>query len=80
MQDQPSPRREDAAVQSAVLALAIAAQPKSLTIPALAREFDQGDSVERAVRELVGFGLLECQGISIQPSAAVLHFERLELP
>jgi hypothetical protein len=67
-------------MQSAVLALAIAAHPKPLTIPDLAREFDQGDAVERATRELVGVGLLECQGISIQPSAAVLHFERLELP
>jgi hypothetical protein len=68
------------AVQRAVLALAIAAHHKLLTIPDLAREIDQGDAVERAVRELVGVGLLDCAGISIRPSAAVLYFERLELP
>lgn len=72
MQDQPT--------QRAVLALVLDAYPKSLTIPDLAREIDAGDAVERAVRELVGVGLLECQGISIRPSAAALRFERLELP
>lgn len=72
MQDQPT--------QRAVLSLALNAHPKSLTIPDLAREIDQGDAVERAVRELVGVGLLDCQGISVRPSAAALHFDRLELP
>jgi hypothetical protein len=32
------------------------------------------------VRDLVGVGLLDCEGVSIRPSAAALHFERLELP
>ncbi len=72
MQDQP--------IQRAVLSLALDAHPKSLTIPDLAAEIDQGDAVERACRDLVGVGLLDCEGISIQPSAAALHFERLELP
>jgi len=58
----------------------LAAHPRPLSIPDLAREIDQGNAVERAVRDLVGIGLLECRGISIQPSAAALHFERLELP
>lgn len=82
MQANPSPRREreDAAVQRAVLSLALEAHPKSLTIPDLARQIDRGDAVERAVRDLVGIGLLECGGITIRPSAAALHFERLELP
>jgi hypothetical protein len=56
------------------------AYPKSLTIPDLAREIDAGGAVEVAVRELVGVGLLECSGITIRPTAAALHFERLELP
>jgi hypothetical protein len=72
MQDQP--------IQRAVLSLALDAHPKSLTIPDLAREIGQGDAVERAVRGLVGVGLLECEGVSIQPSAAALHFDSLELP
>jgi hypothetical protein len=60
--------------------LVLGTHPKSLTIPDLAREIDQGDTVERACRDLVGVGLLDCEGISIRPSAAALHFERLELP
>ena len=82
MQVNPSPRpeREDESIQRAVLSLALEAHPKSLAIPDLAREIDQGDAVERAVRDLVGVGLLDCGGITIRPSAASLHFERLELP
>jgi hypothetical protein len=76
MQDQRSPR-SDFAAQRAVLSLAREAHPKSLTIPELAAEIDQA---ERAVVDLVGAGLLDCRGISTQPSAAALHIERLELP
>jgi hypothetical protein len=72
--------RQDRATQRAVLSLALAAHPSALTIPDLAREIDQGDAVERAVRDLVCVGLLECGGVSARPSAAALHFERLELP
>lgn len=72
--------RQDRATQRAVLSLAMEAYPKSLTIPDLAREIDAGGAVEVAVRELVGVGLLECSGITIRPTAAALHFERLELP
>lgn len=71
--------RQDRATQRAVLALALAAHPNALTIPDLAREIDQGD-VERAVRDLVGVGLLDRGGITTWPSGAALHFERLELP
>lgn len=78
MQDQRSPR-SDATVQRVVLSLVLAAYPEFLTIPHLAREIDQGDDVERAVRDLVGVGLLVCSGISLWPSRAALHFERLEL-
>jgi hypothetical protein len=82
MQANLSPRceRDDAEVQRVVLSLVLAAYPEFLTIPALAREIDQGDDVERAVRDLVGAGLLVCQGISIRPSGPALYFERLELP
>lgn len=72
MQDQPT--------QRAILALVLDAHPKSLTIPDLAREIDAGDAVEVAIRDLVGVGLLECGGLTIKPTAAALHFDRLELP
>jgi hypothetical protein len=66
--------------QRAVLALVLDAHPKRLTIPDLAREIDAGDAVEAAVRDLVGVGLLECQGISVKPSSALAHLDSLELP
>jgi hypothetical protein len=80
MQANPSPRpkRDDESVQRAVLSLALDAHPKSLTIPRLAREIDRGDAVERAVRDLVGVGLLECRGISVEPTPAALHFDALD--
>jgi hypothetical protein len=74
------PEREDESVQRVVLSLVLEAHPNFLTIPNLARKIGQGDAVERAVRDLVGVGLLECAGISIRPSAAALCFARLDLP
>jgi predicted transcriptional regulator len=73
MHDQPT-------VERAVLGLVLDAHPKSLTIPDLATEINQGDAVERAVRDLVGIGLLERQGASIRPTRAAIHFDRLDLP
>jgi len=80
MQANPSPRtkRDDESVQRAVLSLVLDAHPKSLTISELAREIDRGDAVERAVRDLVGIGLLECRGISVEPTPAALHFDALD--
>jgi hypothetical protein len=79
MHHKASPR-SDRGTQRTVLALALAAHPQPLSILDLAREIDQGDAVERAIRDLVGVGLLECGGVSIQPSAAAIHFDWLELP
>ena len=79
MQDKASPR-SDRGVQRAVLALALEAHPKSLTIPELAREIDAGVAVERACRDLVAIGLLECWGVSVRPTVAAAHFQRLDLP
>jgi hypothetical protein len=80
MQANPSPRpeRDDESVQRAILSLVLDAHPKSLTIPQLAREIDRGDAVERAVRDLVAVGLLECRGISVEPSLAALRFDALD--
>lgn len=75
------PRRErgDAAVQRAVLSLVLEAAPDPLTIPDLARQFEEGKA-ERAVRDLVGAGLLECSGITVCATDAALRHDRLELP
>lgn len=83
MQANRMPRRlrADKAVQRAVMALCLAPYPHWRTIPEVAREIDKGDmAVERAVVDLVGLGLLECRGVSIRPTLAVIYFERLELP
>jgi hypothetical protein len=79
MLPQRIPRGQDAAVQRAVLARVLDAHPERLTIPTLAREIG-GEGVERAIRDLVSVGLLQCGGLSIGPSAAAIYFERLELP
>jgi hypothetical protein len=76
--DPPDAESEDAGVQRAVLALVFAAHPERRTILDLAREIDQGDAVERAVRDLVGVGLLECSGISIKPTPVAIHCHRLD--
>jgi hypothetical protein len=67
-------------VQRAVLSLVLDAHPNPLTIPAIASEIDPGDEGERAIRELVSVGLLECSGIRVRPSAAAVHFDSLDLP
>ncbi|HVY76940.1 MAG TPA: hypothetical protein VG898_00350 [Solirubrobacterales bacterium] len=79
MQEKAIPRPERG-VQRAVLALALDAHPKALTIPDLAKEIDKGDEAERAARDLVAIGLLEAHGLSVVPTAAALRFVELELP
>ncbi len=39
--------------------------------------FDSEDAVERAIRQLVGAGLLHCCGGFILPTRAALYFSRL---
>jgi hypothetical protein len=82
MHDQPSPRstneHEDERTQQAVLGLVLSEHPAQLTICELCREIgDQGDAAERAIRDLVGVGLLRCEGASVLPTRATLHFDRL---
>jgi DNA-binding IclR family transcriptional regulator len=72
MHDQPT--------QRAVLGLALEAHPKSLTVPVIARQLGAGDTVERAVAELVGVGLLARDGDAISASPAAVRFDALELP
>lgn len=82
MLDQDNPRsteREDERTQSAVLSLVLNEHPSQLTICEVAREVavDEGDGPERAIRDLVGVGLLRCEGASVLPTRAALHFDRL---
>lgn len=77
----PSTQHEDAEAQRAVLGLVFDQHPAQLTICEVVREIDQGegDAVERAIRDLVGVGLLRCEGASVLPTRAALHFDRLQL-
>jgi len=73
-------------VECAALAFLIDRYPDRLTIPQVSRAMntkpgggsESGDEVERAIRELVGAGLLHCQGGYVLPTRAALYFERLE--
>lgn len=90
--DDPMDRERDPAtpqepkVERVALAFLIDKHPDRLTIPQVAREMnakpgggsESGDAVERAIRELVGAGLLHCQGGYVLPTRAALYFERLE--
>lgn len=67
-------------VQRAVLCLVLDAHPESLTIPHIASEIAAGDAAERAIRDLVGHGILECTGITVKVVPAIVYFEQLELP
>jgi hypothetical protein len=82
MLDQSSPcstEHEDERAQRVVLSLVLAQHPAQLTICEIAREVavDEGDSPERAVRDLVGVGLLRCEGAVVLPTQAALRFDRL---
>jgi hypothetical protein len=71
---------------SVVLAFLLEEHPSQLTIPELSRAlnahpggFSSDDAVERAVRELVGAGLLYCHGAFVLLTRAALYFARLEV-
>ena len=84
--DPACPSAEDAKVERVVLAFLLDEHPSQLTIPELSRalnddpgDFSSDDAVKRAVRELVGAGLLRCHGASVLPTRAALYFARLEM-
>jgi hypothetical protein len=90
MQDQPNleggeshdPPEGHEMVERAVLALVLSMHPARLTIFELARELSKGpkdDAVERAIRNLVGAGLLECDGPYAAPTQSALYLGRLGL-
>jgi hypothetical protein len=83
MQANPSPRsaneREDIRMQRTVLMLVLSEQPSQLTICEIAREVsvDESDAAERSIRDLVGAGLLRCEGASVLPTRAAMQFDRI---
>ncbi|HEX3735689.1 MAG TPA: hypothetical protein VHU86_11130 [Solirubrobacterales bacterium] len=84
--DGPSPSDEDTRVEAAILTLLLDEYPAQITIPELSLALNNGgggfdceDAVERGVRELVGAGLLHCQGAFVQPARPLLYLQRLEL-
>jgi hypothetical protein len=82
--DSRSPAAEDAANESAVLQQLLDLHPTQVTVTELLREvggegaeFDERDALERAVRDLVGAGLLHRRDDFIVPSRAALRFNEL---
>ena len=73
---------EDRGCEAAVLHYVLAVHPAPLTLEDLLRElgaedFGKRDAIERAVRDLVGCGLLRRGEELILPSHAALRFEEL---
>jgi len=84
--DPSSPAGEDRRTESAVLALLLNEHPTRLTmdelILVLHADPDRGDPEDagsRAVRELVGAGLVHRDGRFLSPTRAALYFDALEL-
>lgn len=84
--DPAGPAAQDAKAERAVLAFLINEYPNQLTVVEVSWalnhgpvEFETEDAVERAVRELVGGGLLHCHGAFVLPTRAALYFSRLEM-
>lgn len=78
------PADEDREVEWAVLGFLLDEYPDRLTIPELSLamnsaepNFEREDAVERAVRELVGAGLLHCCCGFVLPTRAALYYRRL---
>lgn len=75
---------EDRANESAVLQHVLALHPAAITLEELIRElgpepdaFAQRDAIERAVRDLIGSGLLHRSDSLVLPSRAALRFDQL---
>jgi hypothetical protein len=82
--DPSSPAGEDRRTERAVLALLLDEHPTRLTMDELILVLcadpdraDPQDAGQRAVRELVGAGLIHRHGDFLAPARAALYFERL---
>jgi predicted transcriptional regulator len=69
---------DDATTESAALQLVLALHPSALSFEELVRELgDDRDTVERAVTELAGAGLLHRREAFVVPTRAALRFDEL---
>lgn len=76
---------DDAKVERTILRFVLGEHPDQITMSEATRALGVGpeafattDPLNRAVRELVGAGLLRWQGASVLPTRAALYFYRLE--
>jgi hypothetical protein len=81
----PNLAAQDASTENAVLAFLLEEHPTRLTLGELSLVLnadpqiaDPDDAAKRAVRELVGAGLVHQDGRFLAPSRAALYFERLK--
>jgi hypothetical protein len=84
--DPSSPAGEDTTTERAVLALLLDEHPIRLTMEELILVLhadpagaDPGDAAARAVRELVGAGLIHREGEFLSPTRAALYIVALEV-
>jgi hypothetical protein len=75
---------EDAKIENAVLSFLLEEHPTRLTLGELSLVLhadpqldNPEDAAKRAVRELVGAGLLHQEGSFLAPTRAAIYFERL---
>ena len=74
---------DDAATESAILQLVLALHPTAVSFEELVRELGgdrdarERDAIERAVRDLVGVGLLHRNESLLLPTRAALRFDEL---
>lgn len=80
----PIPSNEDRKVEWAVLSFLLDEHPDRFTVPEVSRamnagsaDFGREDAVERAIRELVGAGLLHGDCGFVLPTRAALYYRRL---
>lgn len=79
-----TPAGEDTATEAAVLQQVLDLHPVLVTAAELTREvggespdFARRDAIERAVRDLIGVGLLHHHGDLLMPTRAALRFNEL---
>jgi hypothetical protein len=79
-----TPMTEDAATELAVLRQVLEFHPVLVTLDELVRElggespgFAERDAIERAVRDLIGIGLLHSHEHFVVPTRAALRFSEL---
>jgi len=83
--DPSTPGDTDRKVEWTILGYLLDSDPDRFTIPQVSRTmnagetgFDSEDAVERAIRQLVGAGLLHCSDGFVLPTEAALYFWQLE--